>query len=187
LREVTAMALLALLLVAIGCFVVDTAFVALFHAHKAGKFEVVRDDEGMFGFATDTGRFNVYPGQRKLGYTVGAQRGTLAFDDIDGIEYRVEERHALLAELFFGFDLTDFMGRYRDTREWFSIAAVARGGQRIPLYLGSRYQRREFLMGWYVDLQSALLSRLGLLKDAETESREACELIRSRLDNPRAL
>lgn len=168
-------------------FAIDTAFVALFHAHKAGKFAVVRDDGGMFGFVTDTGRFNVYPDQRKLGYTVGAQRGTLAFDDIDGIEYRAEERHALLAELFFGFDLTDFMGRYRDTREWFSIAVATRDGQRIPLYLGSRYQRREFLMGWYVDLQSALLSRLGLLKDAETESREACELIRSRLDNPRAL
>ena len=92
-----------------------------------------------------------------------------------------------MAELFFGFNLTDFMGRYRDTREWFSIAAVARGGQRIPLYLGSRYQRREFLMGWYIDLQSALLSRMGLLRDAESESREAYELIRSRLDNPRAL
>jgi hypothetical protein len=42
-------------------------------------------------------------------------------------------------------------------------------------------------MGWYIDLQSALLSRLGLLKDAEAESRDACELIRSRLGNPRAL
>lgn len=181
------MALLALLLVLAAGFAIDTAFVALFRAHKAGKFEVVRDDAGMFGFVTDTGRFNVYPGQHKLGYTIGAQRGTLAFDQIDGIEYRAEERHALLAELFFGFDLTDFMGRYRDTREWFSIAVVARGGQRIPLYLGSRYQRREFLMGWYIDLQCALLSRLGLLRDAETESREAYELIRSRLGNLRQL
>jgi hypothetical protein len=168
-------------------FAIDTAFVALFQAHKAGKFEVFRDDDGLFGFATDTGRFNVYPGQRKLGYSVGAQRGTLAFDDIDGIEYRAEERHALLAELFFGFDLTDFMGRYRDTREWFSITVVARGGQRIPLYLGSRYQRREFLMGWYLDLQAALLSRLGLLRDAEAESRAAYERIRARLGNPRQL
>jgi hypothetical protein len=115
------------------------------------------------------------------------ERGTLAFDEVDGIEYRAVERNALLGEWFFGFDITDFMGRYRDTREWFSIAVVAHGGRRIPLYLGSRYQRREFLMGWYIDLQSALLSRLGLLKDAEAESRDACELIRSRLGNPRAL
>ena len=164
------MAFLAFLLILAAGFAIDTAFVALFRAHKAGKFDVVRDDAGMFGFATDTGRFNVYPGQRKFGYTVGAQRGTLAFDDIDGFEYRVDERHALLAELFFGFNLTDFMGRYRDTREWFSIAVVARGSQRIPLYLGSRYQRREFLMGWYIDLQSALLSRLGLLRDAKAKA-----------------
>ena len=181
------MTFLLLLLALLAGFAIDTAFVALFHAHKAGKFEILRDDGEAFSFVSDTGRFNAYPGQRKLGYTVGAQRGTLAFDEMDGIEYRAEERHALLAELFFGFNLTDVMGRYRDTREWFSIAVVARGGQRIPLYLGSSWQRREFLMGWYIDLQSALLSRLGLLKDAEAESREACERIRSRLGNPRAL
>ena len=181
------MAFLAFLLILAAAFAIDTAFVALFHAHKAGKFEILRDDDGMFGFATDTGRFNVYPGQGKLGYTVGAQRGTLAFDEMEGIEYRADERHALLSELFFGFNLTDFMGRYRDTREWFSIAVVARGGRRIPLYLGSSWQRREFLMGWYIDLQSALLSRLGLLKDTAAESREAYELIRSRLGNPRVL
>ena len=181
------MAFLAFLLVLAIGFAIDTAFVALFHAHRTGKFDILRDDDGMFGFATDTGRFNVYPEHRKLGYTVGAQRGTLAFDELDGIEYRGEERHALLSELFFGFNLTDFMGRYRDTREWFSIAVVAHGGRRIPLYLGSRWQRREFLMGWYIELQSALLSRLGLLKDTEAESREAYELIRSRLGNLRAL
>lgn len=168
-------------------FAIDTAFVALFQAHKAGKFEVVRNDGEVLGFVSDTGRFNVYPGQRKLGYTVGAQRGTLEFDELSGIEYRAEERHALLAELFFGFDLTDFMGRYRDTREWFSIAVATRDGRRIPLYLGSRYQRREFLMGWYIELQAALLSRLGLLRDAEAESRDAYELIRGQLGGLRAL
>ena len=181
------MAFLGFLLILFASFAIDTAFVALFRAHKAGKFDVVRDDAKTFGFVSDTGRFNIYPEERKIGYTVGVERGTLAFDEVDGIEYRAEERHALLGELFFGFNITDFMGRYRDTREWFSIAVVAHGGRRIPLYLGSRYQRREFLMGWYIDLQSALLSRLGLLKDAEAESRDACELIRSRLGNPRAL
>lgn len=181
------MAFLLLLFALLAGFAIDTAFVALFRAHKAGRFDVVRDDAKSFGFVSDTGRFNIYPDERKIGYNVGAERGTLAFDELDGIEYRAEERDALLAELFFGFDLTDFMGRYRDTREWFSIAVVARGGRRVPLYLGSRYQRREFLMGWYIDLQSALLSRLGLSRDAEAESREAYELIRSRLGNPRAL
>lgn len=166
---------------------IDTAFVALFHRHKAGTFEVARDDDDVFRFVSDTGRFNIYPGQRKLGYTVGTERGTLAFDEMDGIEYRAEERHALLAELFFGFDITDFMGRYHDSREWFSIAVVARGGHRIPLYLGSSWRQREFLMGWYIELQSALLSRLGLLRDAEVESRDACDRIRARLGNLRML
>jgi hypothetical protein len=162
-------------------FAIDTAFVALFHAYKAGKFEVLRDDAEVCSIVSGTGRFNAYPAQRKLGWTIGAQRGTLAFDEIDGIEYRADERHALLSELFFGYDLADFLERYRDSREWFSIAVVARGGRRIPLYLGSRWQRREFLMGWYIALQSALLERLGLLRDAERESREACERIRARL------
>jgi hypothetical protein len=77
-------AFLGFLLILFASFAIDTAFVALFRAHKAGKFDVVRDDAKAFGFVSDTGRFNIYPEERKIGYTVGVERGTLAFDEVDG-------------------------------------------------------------------------------------------------------
>lgn len=57
-------------------------------------------------------------------------------------------------------------------------------GQRVPPYLSGQYRPREFMFGWYIELQAALLSRLGLLADVEARSREVLELIQDRLDRP---
>lgn len=165
----------------------DVAFLVLFQRWREGKFVIVRDDAEALGFVSGVGRFNLYSTQQKLGYTIGSERGSLPFDALSGVQYRVEERRSLLMELFAGFDLTDFMQRYRDTRCWYSIAVVTRDGRHIPLYLASRWQQREFLMRWYFNWRDATLIKLGWLKDLAAESEQAYERIRARLGDIREL
>jgi hypothetical protein len=120
-----------------------------------------------------------------LNYSLPKKHGTVPLAAIKGIEYHAQVKYAFLQELFFGLDLTDLLPRYHDTVEWFSVTVVTLEGERIPLYLGGRYCPREFLMTWYIELQAAFLERLGLLPDAETESREMLEVVQARLGNPR--
>lgn len=171
----------------IGAIVLDTAWVALFRARPVGKFQVLRDTATTLSFASKTGTFSINRGAGTLAYVSGKRRGSFKLTDIKGLEYRVNESTAILEELFFGLNLTDFLPAYRDTIEWFSISVVATNGDRTPLYLSGRYCPREFLMGWYIDLQAEVLARMGLLKDVEEQCRSALTLIRAGLGNPRLL
>jgi hypothetical protein len=181
------MELLSLIFAGALAILVDTAWVAIFRARPVGRFRVLRDNASAFTFASNHGTFTVNEISQTLSYAVAKQRGSLRLSEIKGIEYRVNEKYALLEEFFFGFDLTDFLSKYQDTVEWFSIAAVTTDGRRIPLYLSGRYCQREFLLGWYIELQTTVLSRIGLLKDAEEQSRSALGLLRARMGNARLL
>lgn len=172
------------LLVLLFWFALNIGIGVLLRAYKSGKFEVVRDDDQAFSFVSSTGNFNIYPSRKLLGYDLKTGRGTLSFDELAGIEYRVEERDASFSALFFG---SFFTGQYATTREWFCINVATHDGPRFPLYLGNRLEPRHPLMGWLFALETAMLTRFGLLKDTEVESREAYELIRSRLGNLRQL
>jgi hypothetical protein len=166
---------------------VDTAWVALFRARPVGKFKVLRDTADTFSFLSNRGTFSVSQRSQTLNYALGKSRGSVKFSDIKGVEYRVSEKYALLEELVFGFDWTDLLSQYQDTVEWFSIGVVTTDGRRIPLYLSGQYTPREFLLGWYIDLQATVLSSVGLLKDVEEQSRSALELVQARLGSPRLL
>jgi len=167
--------------------VADTAWVALFRAKPAGRFKVSRESDDEIGFSSSTGIFVIKSAARTLAYASGRQRGVLSFDEIKGLEYRADEHYALLAELFFGFDGTDLLPRYRDTVDWYSIAVLATDGRRIPLFLSGEYQPREFLLGWYIELQAALLSRIGLLTDVEEQGWQALAAIQSHMPGVRLL
>jgi hypothetical protein len=181
------MNLLALVFWGAVAVLIDTAWVAVFRARPVGKFQVVRDTADTFSFLSNHGTFTSSQRTQTLSYVLGKQRGALKFSEVKGIEYRVNEEYALLEELFFGFDWTDLLSQYRDTVDWFSIAVVAVDGRRIPLYLSGRYTQREFLHGWYIELQGAFLARLGLLTDVEAQSREALETLQARLGRPALL
>ena len=43
------------------------------------------------------------------------------------------------------------------------------------------------MLGWYIDLQAAVLSGVGLLKDVEGQSRSALELLQARLGTTKLL
>ncbi len=178
---------LSLTLTIVCAILLDTAWVALFRSRPVGKFEVLRDAGNTFGFTSNAGTFTAHQDSQTLTYVCGKLRGSLKFSEIKGLEYRVNEKYALLEELFFGLDLTDLLPRYHDTIEWFCITMVTLDGRRIPMYLSGQYQQREFLLGWYIELQAGLLARLGLLKDVEAQSRGALNQIQARMGGPRLL
>lgn len=170
-----------------AAIVIDTAWVALFRARPVGTFKVLRDNPNTFTFASNHGTFSINRVAQTLSYALSKQRGSLPLSEVKGFEYRINEKYAVLEELFFGFELTDLLSRYQDTVEWFSIALVTLDGKRIPLYLSGQYCAREFLLGWYIDWQAAFLARLGLLKDVEDQSRSALDLLQSRFGDAKLL
>jgi hypothetical protein len=180
-------AALSVVAVVLAGIVLDTVWVAVFRASPVGKFHVMRDTPSTLAVVSKTGTFTVNKIDGILTFACGKQRGSLRVSEIKGLEYRANENAAILEELFFGLDLTDFLAAYQDTIEWFSISVVATNGTRVPLYLSGRYCPREFLMGWYIELQAELLARIGLLKDVEEQSRSALALIQSSLGSPRLL
>jgi hypothetical protein len=181
------MSTVALLLVIVAAVVIDTAWVALFRAQPVGRFRVVRDGTAIFQFESDVGSFSILPKEGKLHYQLSGDAGTIDKADIRGLEYRANESFAVVQELFFGLDLTDLLPQYRDTVDWLSLSVVTHGGRRVPLFVSGQYHRREFLMTWYIDLQSAVLERLGLLKDVEQQGRDVLDLISRKLGHPRLL
>jgi len=145
-------------------------------------FKVLRDDARTLTCASNLGGFSVDRVACTLGYTLSDQRGSLSFSEIKGIEYQARVDWASLEEFVLGFDATDLLPQYRDTIEWFSIAAVTHRGKRIPLYLRGNFRHREFLMGWYIELQTVFLTRLGLLEDMEENSRSVLDRILAHAD-----
>jgi hypothetical protein len=163
--------------------VLDTFWLAAFRATPQGKFKVSVNNSSSFSFVTKLGGFSVDRGKQALSFAVAGRRGLLALSEIKGLEYRARVEAATIQELFLGLDLTDVFSRYRDTIEWYSISAVTTKQERIPIYLGGEYQRREFLMTWYIDLQTALLEKLGVSHDEGAESRKALGVIQQQLGN----
>jgi hypothetical protein len=181
------MTVVSSLLALLVAILVDTAWVALFRAKPVGKFKVVRRGESLFQFESTTGTFSVFPKERRLEVKDGNGKRVVKFSELKGMEYRVNESYALVQELFFGYDLTDTLARYQDTVDWFSVAVVTEDDKRIPLFLSGQYTQREFLLSWYIEAQSWLLDKLGLLTDVEAQSREAMDLLRTKLGNLRLL
>jgi len=172
--------MLSFLLAVAVAVIADTAWFMAWRARSVGRFRVTRDSPTSFAFTSRTGTFTVHRTTGRLLYTQDGQRHALPLADLRGLEYRVDERSAVLEELFLGFGVTDWLGAYRDAVEWFSIAAVASDGRRIPLFLSGAYQRREFLAGWYVDRQAEWLGRLGWITDVEAQAEAALALIQAR-------
>ena len=181
--DIALVGLVIALVIGIGVLI-DTFWVALFRVTPQGRFEVSVDNPSSFSFLTKLGAFSVDRGKRVLSFVLaGRKKGLLPLSDIRGLEYRAQVKGATLHEIFFGLDLTDILPLYRDTIEWYSISAVTTKEERIPIYLGGQYRPREFLMTWYIDLQAALLEKIGLVHDEGEESRAALNVIQRQLGN----
>ena len=128
------------LAVAFGA-VADTFWVAMFRVAPQGRFKISIDNPSSFSFLTRLGAFSIQHAKKVLSFSVRGRRGVVPLSEIKAVEYRARVTDALVQELFFGYDLTDLMGPYRDTVEWYSISAVTNAGERIPIYAGGLVHR----------------------------------------------
>jgi hypothetical protein len=153
---------------------------------QKGRFEVLEDSPGRLVFRSNCELFTLH---RPSGTLVWDQKGrkvSTRLEEIKGIDYLSNDDGALALEFLDGFDLTDLWPRYRDTVEHHEVALVTERHGRVPVFYGSRWQRREFLLGWFIDLQDALLVRSGLIRDVEQRARDALALLQARMGKERA-
>jgi hypothetical protein len=152
------------ILVVVGV-VADYIFTAYFRRLKKATFVVTQDTPQQYAFQSDVGGFRIDRDARKVFYAVGGKRAKVSFDEIKRLKLAYADNSALFEELFFGFDVTDLMGRYQDSNHWYTIQLELVDGSRIPLFTAGQHQPREFLLGWYITLQERLLERFGAFRD----------------------
>jgi hypothetical protein len=102
---------------------------------------------------------------------------TAGVEEITRVDLSLREDGALLLEWLRGFDLWDFVRRYRDTTEWYEVSLQVRG-QRVPFFSVGQYVPREPLSTWYFELQARTLARLGLFRSARDAAVEAMERLK---------
>lgn len=181
------------LLLVIG-FVLDTILVGWFRRLKQGKFDVTLDAPSLYRFETDLGQFQIntvhgrfdFKARHKTShwlltdvvhgrfdFEAKNKTGHWLLSDLERIEFKSTKKHAFLEELFFGYGPSDLFKRYRDTFDYFVITVHCKNGLRLPVFIASQHQQRDFLSGWYIQLQEALLKRLGLFKKGYNHSMAA--------------
>lgn len=94
--------------------VLDYIFVAVFRGLKRAKFVVTEDTDNTYSFLTDVGGFRIDRIERTLNYAVPGKRATVSLDDLKRLKYAYLDKSAFMSEVFFGFDVTDFLGAYQD-------------------------------------------------------------------------
>jgi hypothetical protein len=162
-------------------FALSFVTAAVLRRMRMGRFVVRRDNTQAFGFETDFGRFHVDRTRGVIVATGKRAARTIAVADVVRLRYLAEERWAILEEWFMGLDLTDFLDGYRDLMHWHTIALELADGTQVPVFTAGEYEPREFLMGWYLDLQAGLLQRVGLMRDVSEYARGVCDRLRDEL------
>ena len=154
-----------IVLVVAALILLDFLYVAFFRRLKKGRYRLYSDTPDLFEFSTDAGGFAIDRTRGEFRYATPEGRGSVPLDSIEKLEFGLVRNYALLQEIFFGFDITDFLPRYQDSDYWYSIAARTVHGERIPLFIAGQYKQREFLLTWYINLQQRVLEALGVFVD----------------------
>ncbi len=156
----------------------DFLFVAFFRRLKKGRYKVHTDTSEVFEFSTDVGGFAIDRVERVFRYATPGGRGSIPLDAVNKLEFGLVEKYALLQEILFGFDLTDFMGRYQDSDYWYSISLRTADNEHIPIYIAGQYKQRSFLMTWYINLQQRILEAMGAFVDVHDWSRAVVDSLK---------
>ncbi|MDJ0708823.1 MAG: hypothetical protein QNJ14_00465 [Woeseiaceae bacterium] len=159
--------------------VVDYFFVAVFRGLKRAKFTVTEDSPSNYSFLTDVGGYRIDRQARTLSYAISGKRSVVSLDDLKRLKYGYLDKSAFMAEVFFGFDLTDFFGPYQDINHWYEIHLETVSGEKIPLFTAGQYQPREFLLTWYITLQQSILEKMGFFHDVHEYSHRVLDEIKN--------
>ena len=153
---------------------------AVLRRPRLGRLVITTDDAHSFSFVTDTGRFRIECEKREL--TLRGPSGTrsIPLEQVERIDFAHSERWALLEDV-----LRDgpagLLGSsaYVDRMHWYTLSLALAGGELVPLYAIGQLEPREPWMKSIFALETALLERLGLVRDVEHSARKALEKIRA--------
>jgi len=158
--------------------VLDYVFVALFRRLKRARFKVTEDSPDTYSFLTDVGSYRIDRRTRTFFFAISGRRSTASLDELRRLRYGYLDKSAFMAEMFFGFDVTDFFGPYQDINHWYEIHLETSSGEKIPLFTAGQYQPREFLLTWYITLQERILEKFGLFIEVHDYSRRVLDEIK---------
>jgi hypothetical protein len=172
------------LLAVIGILVLlDYAWTSLFRRVRKGRFRVRIDDAQAFSFDSNFGHFRIDREHKRVVGIGKRGRVVIPFAEIAGLRYSHDDEWAVFSEWFFGFDITDVLTRYRDTAHWFTISIRKLDGSEIPLFVAGQLEQREFLLGWYIELQVRILGALGLFHDIDEYCRQVLERLQAQFQS----
>jgi len=169
---------LALALLLIGAFLfVALLWLAVIWSMRKGLFRVRLDTAEWFVVETDFGVVRVHHPKRT--FTVTTPKGTqaCALTDIASVRFTQDDTWAYMAEFLTGFDITDLLGRYQDRINWYTIKLKLKDGRDIPIFTAGGYEPREFLCQWWVNGETSILARAGLLKDVKGHAHSALDQV----------
>ena len=169
-----------IVLVVLG-IVLDYFWTTLFRRVRKGKFKVVSDFEGAFQFETNFGQFRIDHKTQRMSVVSKQKRVSFSLKDISALRYTYNDEWALFNEWLFGFDYTDLLTNYQDLIHWYTITIKTNDGQKIPVFVAGQWEPREFLFGWYIQLQENILSRFGLFREIDEHCSEVFEQIHYQL------
>ena len=167
----------SLLLLIVASIVLDTIFVAFFRRQRKGKFRVTNNGENQIKIKSNFGRFIFDKKSKTLIYWENEKLKTVGFSKIEGIEINVTDDFAFLREVIFGLNIFDMFKRYQDSDFTNTLIIRTFNEGSIPIFTVGQYHQRDFLMMWYINTQTTILSSLGLLKDASERARSSQEQI----------
>lgn len=147
---------------ALAANVVSAVF---FRRMRKGRFDVLARTPAGTSFRTDLATFRIDTVHRSIALVSPSGRRSAPLGDVQAVRIRESEDAAWLLEFMRGFDLMDLAGRYRDTVLWSTVSLRFVDGSEWPVFVAGQYQPREFLMGWFLDLQARVLVRLGWITD----------------------
>ncbi|MFZ3087754.1 MAG: hypothetical protein WA123_06785 [Methylotenera sp.] len=170
-----------LLIAALG-ILTHLFWMGLFRQINKGRFNVIKNTTKSFKVISDFGSVNIDHELQKL--TLGGKNRYLKIDlnQITGVRFTHDDEWARFAEWFFGVGLLDVFPAFRDRVHWYTIKLVLSDGKEVPIFVAGEYEPREFLMGWYLDLEVSILSWFGVLPDVGAYARETLDCVMSELN-----
>ena len=151
-----------------------------------GSFRILSDTPGKFAFRSDAGEFTLHRDTGTLAWKHEGRFVSVKLADIHGFDHAAREDDALGSELLLGIDLTDAFRRYHDSIERHEIDFVSATHGRVTVFRSGRLQRREFLLGWLIQIEENLLIGLGVLQDVDKETGRVLRLLQARFGKGRA-
>lgn len=163
-------------------FAANVASAVFYRRMRKGRFDVLARTSAGTSFRTDLATFRIDTAHRTVALAAPGGRRSASLSAVRAIRIHEAEEAAWLLEFVRGFDLMDIAGRYRDTVLWSTVSLRLDDGSEWPVFIAGQYRPREFLMGWFLELQAQWLVRLGWITHVPTRVHDVADEIAGLLE-----